>query len=134
MNGQTAAQKSDFILHKQTREESRDLSVFDSFLVKVGAKVMTTSKTSSPLEWNKSVLGLVATIVALVVILVGVVWNYAVLSTSFNTLNEKVGKLEQRLDKREEVDRVKELKEAELRGYKLRDTESDNHGEQPNKK
>lgn len=93
--------------------EDADVSRFDNLLIKAGAKEMAgTPKTSSPLEWNKSVLGLAATIVALVVILAGVVWNYAALSTNFE--NEK--KERQRLEK--SLDEVKtRMSEIERRQY-----------------
>jgi hypothetical protein len=105
------------------------LSKLDQFLLKYGAKEMTPKKESaSPLEWNKSVLGLVATLLTVLGIFAAVLVSYATLSADFRNYqkvtDEKMQKMEQKMEKIEDWQRQDSLQKAKVQGYQLGATET----------
>lgn len=109
--------------------DAKELSDWDYFLMKAGAKELANPKTTSPLEWNKSVLSLTATLIAILAVLVGFIWNYAVLSTKFELQQQRMNQLE--TDQKELKNEIIRFKEFQLKtdAYKLGAME--NHGEKP---
>lgn len=103
------------------RFPASDISALDEIFIKYGAKRMagTPKEATSPIEWNKSVLGLTATLIAILGVLVGFVWNYAVLSTKFELQQQKINQLES--DQKELKNEVNRFKEFQLKtdAYKL---------------
>lgn len=101
----------------------------DAFWLRIGAKEMVTASTKKETEgaiatrWNQSVLGLAATVLILVSALVTVAWNYASLSADFRnyqkTTDEKIQKMEQKVDKVEDWQRQDSLQKARVDGFKL---------------
>lgn len=118
-----------------TRFPVSEISVLDKFLLKNGAKRMATTPketATSPMEWNKSVLGLTATLIAILGVLVGFVWNYAVLSTKFELQQQKILQLEsQHKDLKTDIDRMKEF---QLKSEAYRLGVSDSHAPKEEKK
>lgn len=115
--------------------EPAELSGWDRFLIWAGAKRMAnTPKTSmtTPLEYNKSVLGLAATLIALVAVLVGIVWNYAAMTTKFEMQQQKILLLESEIkDVKTEINRFKEF-QIKADSYRL--GLADAHGSEKEKK
>lgn len=86
---------------------------------------------ASPIEWNRSVLGLTATLIAILGVLVGFVWNYAVLSTKFELQQQKILQVEAEVkDLKNDVNRFKEF-QLKADAYKL--GIADSHGEKEKK-
>lgn len=108
-------------------------SKLDRFLIWSGAKQMTTpKKETSPIEWNKSVLSLTATLIAILGVLVGFIWNYAVLSTKFDLQQQKMNQLEsEQKDLKNEINRFKEF---QLKSEAYRLGVSDSHAPKQEKK
>lgn len=117
--------------HSQTDEITVELSRLDKLLIWAGAKKMASATPknadpSSPIEWNKSVLSLTATLVALLAVLVGFVWNYASMSTKFELQQQKILLLEGEIkDVKQEILRFKEF-QIKADAYRL--GLSDAHG------
>jgi hypothetical protein len=114
----------------QVERDTPELSGLDRFLIWAGAKRMagTTPKTNtaSPMEWNKSVLSLTATLIAILAVLVGFVWNYAAMSTKFELQQQKILLLEGEIkDVKTEMNRFKEF-QIKADSYRL--GLSDAHG------
>ena len=103
-----------------TRQE---ISPIDNFLIRYGAKEMTLPKKetegATAIKWNQSVLSLVATLLVILGILVGFIWNYAVLSTKFDLQQQKINQLES--DQRDLKNDINRFKEFQLKtdAYKL---------------
>lgn len=106
------------------------VSKWDNFLLKVGAKELTTPKSiTSPLEWNRGVLGLVATLLIVLTVFAGVLISYTRLAATVDQQAEKITELKTRLDKIEEYQRADSLQKAKITGYEagIADTKSNQH-------
>lgn len=104
------------------------LSARDEFLLKIGAKEMVTSTKKESdgtvaTRWNQSVLGMATAILVLVGALVTVTVNYTSLQSDFRnyqkTMDEKMLKLENKVDKVEDWQRQDSLQKARVDGFKL---------------
>lgn len=61
------------------------LSSLDNILIWIGAKEMANTTPTSPLEWNKTVVGLIGTLLASLSMLVAVTYWAATLAATLNS-------------------------------------------------
>lgn len=118
-----------------TKQPEIVLSPLDAFFIRVGVKEMPQTKTStSPLEWNSKVLGLIAIVFSLLVSMGGMIWYSASLASDVKYMQIEQQKLLQKFENLEQkfllkvegiekVQREQEIKKAEINGYQIGKTE-----------
>lgn len=108
-------------------------SRLDEFLLKIGAKEMvaSTKKESDgavATRWNQSVLGLIATLLMVLSLFASVLYSYATLSADFRNYqkitDEKLQKMENKVEKVEDWQRQDSLQKAKIDGYKAGRTDA----------
>lgn len=87
------------------------------------ATTSTNKDTGNAIKVNPTVVSLVVTLFGVLVVLGGFVYNYAVLSTQFDTEKKAREKLEQRIDNIEKIQREESLNKAKIDGYQIGKTE-----------
>lgn len=102
------------------------LDGWEEWLVRHGVKRMTGAKTSHT-EWSKTVVGLIASIVCLVVILSGAIWWGATLSNELSHTKDDVKELKNIISDMQKIQFEDSIQKAKIDGFKagVAETQSD---------
>ena len=99
---------------------------WDEWFLRHGIKQMTGAKVSHT-EWSKTVVGLIASIVVLIGVIVSLVWWGATLSSELRYAQKDVEELKsewktfQQTQTQQEMEKIR--RESEARGYQLKASE-----------
>jgi hypothetical protein len=105
-------------------EVATELSKLDEFCIWLGVKQMAVPATTTPLEWNSKVLGLLGACFALAMSIGGLIWYASGLAADVRYMQMDMLKQSQRIEKIEEYQRQADLRKEVSRGFEMGVAES----------
>lgn len=105
-------------------EIATDFSKWDDFCVWLGVKNMAAASTTTPLEWNSKVLGLIGACFALAMAVGGMIWYSASLAAKVDYLQLEQQRTMQKIERMEEHQRQADLRREAARGFEMGVAES----------
>jgi hypothetical protein len=101
-----------------------EISKWDEFCIWLGVKEMAVPATTTPLEWNSKVLGLLGALLAAAVTIGSMIWYSASLASDVRYMQMDMLKQSQRIEKIEEYQRQADLRKEASRGFEMGVAES----------